>query len=215
MNCNFKFLASISIAMALITSTLPAFADGWPAVSPGDTPAPGQPTSGLFIVHAAGNNATAGDWISANNNSFGNSFGDTHYSYFVEVPPTTTNLIVEIFDPDVRQGGTGEGSNTALPHYDQQRGTETLSATDYLLLDPTGAVIQTINGTVALPAASHATWFPFTTVAAPGNGHWEVRVDSLAVGANVSGYGLRARATVGGVPTQLRVYADAHLSVQH
>jgi len=211
MNSASGFWASLCSALALAASALPAYADGWPAVSPGDTIAPGQPTAGLFIVHAAPNNPTAGDWISANNNGGGN----TYYSYFVEVPLSTTNLIVEIFDPDVRQGGTGEGSDTSLPHYDQQRGSETATATNYTLLNPASSVVQTVNGTAALPAASHATWFPFTTVAAPGNGHWEVRVDSLDFGANVSGYGLRARATVGGVATQLRVYADAHLSVQH
>ncbi len=199
--------AVVASALALMVLSVTAYADGWPAVSPGDTPAPGQPTSGLFIVHAQGNGPADGDWISAATG------GNTHYSYFIEVPPSTTNLIVEIFDPDVFQGGAGEGSSASLPHYDQQRTAGSL--TDYLLINPAGTTVQTLNGSVAAPAASHATWFPFTTVAAPGNGHWEVRVDSLAGGGNVNGYGLRARATVGGVATQLRVYADAHLSVQH
>ncbi len=206
MNCMIRQSTFVA-AFALLVFCRPAYPDGWPVVSPGDTPGPGQPTTGLFIVHSQSNSPASGDWLSSGTG------GNTHYSYFIEVPPSTTNLIVEIFDPDVNQAGAGEGSNTVLPHYDQQRSAT--GSTNYLLLNPAGTTVQTINGTQVVPAASHATWFPFSTVAAPANGHWEVRVDALAVGSNVSGYGLRARATVAGVSAQLRVYADAHLSVQH
>jgi hypothetical protein len=203
-------IGSAVLAFALCGLSLPVWADGWPVTSPTDPIAirPGQPTTGLFIVHSQGNTPGSGDWVSSGGG------GATHYSYFIEVPPATTNLIVEIFDPDVLQGGTGEGTATSLPHYDQQRTTGT--ATNYLLVNPTGTTVQTINGTSANPAASHATWFGFATVASPANGHWEVRVDSLSSGGNVSGYGIRTRATVNGaIDTQLRIYADAHLSVQH
>jgi hypothetical protein len=204
-------IRSAVLLFTLCGLSLPAWADGWPVTSPGDPVAPGQPTTGLFIVHSQNNTPGSGDWIS----SIGG--GATHYSYFIEVPPSTTNLLVEIFDPEVRQGGAGEGSATSLPHYDQLRGSASdTTATNYVLINPTGTTVQTINGTSANPAASHATWFGFTTVASPANGHWEVRVDSLPSGGNVSGYGIRARATVNGaIDTQLRIYADAHLSVQH
>lgn len=200
-----------SLALVLLTLSQTAWSDGWPAVSPGDTVGPGQPTTGLFMVHAQANAPTSGDWISSNTG------GITHYSYFIEVPLNTTNLIVEIMDPDVRQGGAGEGSASSLPHYDQQRGIETDTATNYILINPGGTAVQTINGMATSPLASHALWFGFVTVASAANGHWEVRVDSLLnAGGNVSGYGIRARATVNGVAnTQLRLYADAHLGVQN
>ncbi len=199
----FLFSAGLGLAIASL-----AHADGWPLVSPGDSPGPGQPTTGLFIVHSQSNPPASGDWISSGSGGG----GSTYYSYFIEVPPATTNLIVEIFDPDVLQGT--EGSATALPHFDQTRSSG--SSTSYSLLNPAGATVQTITGTAAAPPASHAQWFPFSTIATPSNGHWELRADSLTGGSNVNGYGLRARAPVNGVVgTQLRVYANAHLSVQN
>lgn len=199
----------MALSCALLVPTDGARADGWPL---GDQASPavqnGQPTTPLFITHDQGSGPTSGDWISAA------AGGNTHYSYFIEVPTGASNLVVEILDPDVGLGGTGEGSSSSLPHFDQQRSAD--GATNYLLVNPAGTTVQTINGTQAAPVGSHATWFGFTTVASPDNGHWEVRVDSLnAPGGEVGGYGLRASATVGGAPRQLRVYADAHLSVQN
>lgn len=204
---NIRHWIGLAVLSALIITAPRSHADGWPAVSPGDPTGPGQPTTGMFITHPQNVAPNAGDWVSTN------AGGATYYSYFVEVPPNTTNLIVEIFDPDLNQGV--EGSSTSLPHYDQPRSGA--SSAVYTLHDPTGTTVQTLNGSATLPAASHASWFPFPSVAMAANGHWEVRVDSESgSGSVVNGYGVRARATVNGVAnTQLRMYADAFLSVQN
>jgi hypothetical protein len=92
-----------------------------------------------------------GDWVSSNDGAALNTF----YRYFIEVPPSQTRLVVDLFDPDIGLGGATEDTAGR----DRDRGGYASTAT-YSLLDPNGTS-RTVNyttGSVTLPAGGDNAW---------------------------------------------------------
>lgn len=89
---------------------------------------------------------------------------DTPFRFFIEVPPGTGRLVVELFDADVGAGGSGE----ALAGRDRERGAYNTTAT-YSLIAPSGTAQPTLfsTGNTAGPAGADNAWL--TLYNATGN----------------------------------------------
>ena len=98
-------------AFGLLTLTLP--------VGAGST---GQ--TNLYMPQGADAGTANGDYVIANTAGL-----NTFYSYFVEVPPGLSRLVVELFDVDVGDGGAGE----VAAQRDRDRGGVYDSTFDYAL----------------------------------------------------------------------------------
>jgi hypothetical protein len=154
--------------------------------SGGAAPLLGQSGSGAGL--------TRGDYVSS-------AAGlDTYYSYFIEVPPGTARLFIDIFD--INLGGQHD-----------QIVTNT-TTTRYQVLDPTGFGALTF----ALPpgVGPDNQWTNIVNAANPLPGHWELRIDTssaVTAGSDGQGYGVRAHdgfAGVGG--RELNVYAGSFIN---
>ena len=154
--------ALLALSLLLGWSTAPAGTSGGPA-----TPL-GQSGSGAPLVQ--------GDYVSALAGL------DTYFSYFIEVPPGTLSLVIDIFDPNV--GGLHDlviGAND--------------TATGYQVLDPTGSSVGLPNFTLPAGAGPDNVWAMLLTAANPMPGHWELRIDTssaITPGNDVQAYGVRA-----------------------
>ena len=107
-------------------------------------------SSSLFMFTGGGASTGNGDFVSADGSGL-----DTYYSFFVEVPASSSELNVELFDADVGAGGAAE----ANAQRDRARGGFNSSVT-YSLLDPSG-VARPVNfntGDTTLPAGSDNSW---------------------------------------------------------
>ncbi len=150
-----------------------------------------------------------------------------YHSYFVEVPPGTGNLTIELFDADA---GAGAGEAAA--------GRDTVAATlaqstQYSVLNPAGTAqavryargnsVSASGGvTTGLATAAGAgvscttvgnttgdnAWCPILIVTNPASGHWEIRVQAVN-GSGLNYYGVRARDTA--TSRDLNVYARSYL----
>ncbi|HEX6900332.1 MAG TPA: C25 family cysteine peptidase [Thermoanaerobaculia bacterium] len=80
---------------------------------------------------------------------------NTAYRFFIEVPPGTSRLVVEIFDADVGLGGANEDTAGR----DRDRNGYNTTAT-YSLRNPAGTTrtTQFTTGNTTLPAASDNAW---------------------------------------------------------
>ena len=142
---------------------------------------------------------TSGDYVS-------NQGGlNTYYAYFIEVPPGTGQLTVEIFDGDVTSGSSFDILTSQV---------------QYQLFDPNGVQVlcNQCNGAGAgCPAGAclDNAWWNYSTTVAPIPGHWELRVDMslpISPSAALNGYAVRAHdgdPTPGG--TELNVYGLSYL----
>lgn len=161
------------------------------------TPTGATDESDKLIMTPAGVDqpTTSGEFIT---NSVGGGTLNTYYRFFIEVPPSTSRIRVQLFDPD--HGGTNDTGTTA-----------TFS---YTLFDPSGAQQATILSSAAGPAASNNAWFTlFDTTTTLTAGHWELRIDATTNGQNINGVGVRAddgNATSGG--TELKVYYHSYFN---
>ncbi len=145
----------------------------------------------LITLQGAGANCSFGDAYSASNNTgcTGGATGlDTYYSYWIEVPPGTSELQVDIFDADVGAGGNHDVSRSG---YD--------TGVRYTLHNPTGAIQPGFDATLTAgtcPGCDNnwASWNA-SPILNPAPGYWELRVDqsSAVTGGNdVNRLGLRA-----------------------
>jgi Peptidase family C25 len=105
-------------------------------------------TSSLIVHQGAQENTPSGDFIMSTNGM------DTVARYFIEVPPGLGRLSVDLFDPDVGQGGAGE----VLAQRDRDRGNYDTSVV-YSLFDPNGAAQGSLLGDVNGP--SDNAWYSF------------------------------------------------------
>ncbi len=111
-----------------------------------------QATSGstnLFTFTGGGAATSNGDYVSASGGLA------TYYSFFIEVPPSTAELNLDIFDADVGLGGAAE----AAAGRDRARGGYDSSVT-YSLRDPAGNVrpVAFSSGDAAGPVGSDNAW---------------------------------------------------------
>jgi hypothetical protein len=158
-------------------------------------------TSTLLRQIGSGAQTASGDYIGSNQGA-----GlDTYYRYFIEVPPGTARLTVDIYDADIG----------AVTNYtDWQIGGGYNTSCNYYLNNPAGGNVAnvTYNNT---QAAADSAWTQIYTVAAPAAGHWELRVrmnSAVTAGDDVNGYGIRAHdGTAGAGGTELNVYADSFI----
>jgi hypothetical protein len=122
------------IALALLAGPLPAR-----AASTGST--------ALHTLQGSGAGTANGEYVSTTL--------DTYYSYFIEVPPGLTRLVVDVFDPDFGLGGATEDTAGR----DRDRGGYN-SAAAYSLRAPDGTTRTPsfATGDTTTPAASDNAW---------------------------------------------------------
>ncbi|MCE3002252.1 MAG: hypothetical protein LW860_06060 [Xanthomonadaceae bacterium] len=173
-------------------------------------------------AHAASTGSTA--LLRITGSQGGTGFGDfvsdagalgTSYRFFVEVPPGTAQLAIDVFDADVGAGGTAEDAGNR----DRLRNAFN-STTAYRLFQPDGTQVTTgstpalqfAQGTASAPAGADNAWLNFYTRSNPPAGHWRIEVDASAAvttGDDVNAFGLRAHdGNSGSGGTELDVYAE-------
>lgn len=148
-----------------------------------------------------------GDYVSDRVSGLQRGGATATYDFYIEVPPSQSQLIVEIFDADA-----GAGDNLGTPAvnedlHDQDNTTAGWAmATTYELLDPTGAVVASRNlpgqdcdpATGGLQTFCDNSWSDLGafTVANPIPGHWRLAVGSPDTAANdeddANSFGIRA-----------------------
>lgn len=152
------------------------------------------------------NTRAQGDYVSANSGGGQYITANKYYSFFIEVPPGTSNLVVEIYDPNIYEATSGDIG-------EQRNGNAWDTTTTYTLINPNGTVAATLTGNNN--PANNQTWVTLANIVNPTNGHWEVRVQ-VSSGDDVNIYGIRAH---DGDPTsggrELNVYAESYVSVGH
>ncbi len=178
--------------------------------------------------HVSTSSSLNGQWLCVQGSGAPSEYGDyystsdganTYYSFYIEVPPGTSVLDIDIFDPDVGLGGSAEES----ANRDRRRGFSWDTSTKFTLYDPSGAQVTSITADSSGPSGSDGVWWDFYQVSNPSSGVWELRVDSSSAvtsGDDINYFGLRAnglniyfyRASVGTNPSQSRKY-DLYLYV--
>ncbi|HKI04869.1 MAG TPA: C25 family cysteine peptidase [Thermoanaerobaculia bacterium] len=136
---------------------------------------------------------------------------NTFYRYFIEVPPGTGRLTVEVWDADIGEGGAAE--DTAGRDRDRDDGYD--SQVDYTLIRPDGSTAATLLNCDD-NTCNDSAWdviLNSTTAQNTAAGHWELRVDMD--GANdINAIGIRAHdGTAGAGGTELNVYYDSHTQI--
>lgn len=142
----------------------------------------------LYMPQGGGAATNLGDYVSAGAGL------RTYYSYFIEVPPGTGQLHVDIFDADVGTALPAEG----LVVRDFNRNALNTGVV-YTLLNPAGGVVATATVNAGGCPTCDNAWATFATLPVnnPQAGHWELRVNmSRAAIANngddINAIGLRA-----------------------
>jgi hypothetical protein len=204
--CIAVLIFAISASAQFLTSTTNVAAQKRDSFAVrGDEPPPGanSGTTGLFTITGAGAPTEYGDYVSAS------AALNTTYSLYVEVPPGTSNLTIDIFDADIGAGGAADASGGR----DRNRGGYN-STVNYSLRDPSG-VVQAVNfttGNTTLPAGADNAWLTLFSTGSPAVGHWEVRVDmsaAVTAGDDINAVGIRAHdGTAGPGGTELNIYMD-------
>jgi len=157
-----------------------------------------------MVVQGGAAETFQGDYISA---SLALGGLNTYYSYFIEVPPGLGQLVIDLFDADIGDGGAGE----AAANRDRARSVFNTSVI-YQVRNPSGTPVATSFSfcSAGSCAARDNTWTNLYTTASPAAGHWEVRVNesrSVTAGDDINAFGIRAHdgdSTSGG--TELPVY---------
>ena len=226
---------------SLIIASLIAGLYGLPALS-GGTPDPGsaplQPDSGdadpfpdnenqLFNMLGPQRGFAAGDYVSdaiaGLQRQPGEPDRDGNYRFGIEIPPSQSLLVVELFDADI---GAGEVAGTENHDQDNDNGWE--SQVSYELLDPTGSAVASITlGSQDCDPVTAGTqtncdnrWSDLGVfrVLSPAPGHWQLRARMIIAGAadDNNAFGIRAYdgdATAGGV--EYPVYAASYVALGH
>ncbi len=119
-------------------------------------------TTGLLMPQGSGAATSNGDFISA-------AAGlNTFYRYYIEVPPTASQLQIQIFDADVGDGGVTE----ANAGRDRDRGGFDSEAR-YSLIDPNGTARTTLftTGNTTTPSGADNAWLTFYSTTGSNNNH--------------------------------------------
>lgn len=205
------------LAAVLLFASGAAFAGGHPS---------GSSTLPLLSSRGSDLACNQGDWAHCPNAQGGLAANKFH-AFFVEIPPGTGNLTLELFDPDVGAGGGAEatvGRDTASAtaaqaaqyslanpagtaqaiRFERGNGVSTIGATVTGLSTAAGAAVSC---TTAGTTSADNTWCPLFTTANPAAGHWELRVASIA-GTPIHYFGVRARDTVTG--RDLNIYLRSY-----
>jgi hypothetical protein len=202
---------------ALLLASGAAFAGGHPSG-----------TSTLPLLSSRGSDLACnqGDWAHCPN-AQGGLAAEKYHAIFIEIPPGTGNLTLELFDPDVGAGGAAEataGRDTASAtaaqaaqfslanpagtaqtiRFERGNGVSTIGATVTGLATAAGTAVSC---TTAGTTSADNTWCPIFTTANPAAGHWELRVASIT-GTPIHYFGVRARDTVTG--RDLNVYLRSY-----
>ncbi|MFA6956961.1 MAG: C25 family cysteine peptidase [Thermoanaerobaculia bacterium] len=108
-------------------------------------------TADLMYPTGSGASIAFGDWVSTN----AGAALDTHYSFFVEVPPNQSQLTIDIFDPDVLAGGAA--AEAAAGRDRARTGAMTVG---YSVRNPSGTVIATnfTTGSATTPTGGDNAW---------------------------------------------------------
>jgi hypothetical protein len=139
----------------------------------------------LYMPQGADAGTANGDYVMATTGL------NTYYSYFVEVPPSLSRLVVEIFDADVGAGGAGE----VAAQRDRDRGGAYDSTFDYSLLNPSGTVVATADETSGGDNAWY-TIYDSNTAGSPTAPTWQATTTNTKTDNNVTTFQLTAPATV-------------------
>lgn len=162
-----------------------------------------------------------GDYVSDANDGLQSTVGfAAAHRFRIEVPPSQSTLVVEIFDAD-----TGAGAVSGAEDYDHDAGTGWFGFVEYSLFNPSGAAaaIITLSAqdcdpiTVGSQTGCDAAWSDLGvfSVGSPNPGHWTlmVRHSDLAGGSDdYNAYGVRAHdgdPSAGG--TEFAVYVNDYL----
>jgi hypothetical protein len=147
-----------------------------------------------------------GDYVSATSGSGQYVTNNKYYAYFIEVPPGSTRLVVDIFDPNILETTSGTIG-------EQRNGQDWDTQTSYTLRDPSGTVVATLTGTNN--SANNQQWVNLYDNNNPANGHWELRVQ-VQSGDDVNIYGIRAHdGNPGPGGREYNIYAESYVSVGH
>ena len=202
------------LAIALSVFTQSALAGTFPTTG-------NNATDPYLIMRASGNACGEGDSVTCTGTTALTS--NKYYSFFIEVPPSTGELRIELFDADVGLGGAAEvtaGRDTAAASYNYTlinpaSGTPTTrfnrgTSTNTGLIDAIPVIPVNVDcqpGVIG--GIADNAWCLLFAQSAPLSGHWEVRMASNVATAQVTAVGLRARDTVTG--RDLNVYARSYI----
>lgn len=168
----------------------------------------------------------AGDYVSDATSGLqrppGEPDRDGFYRFGIEVPPSQSLLVVELFDADI---GAGQVSGTENHDQDNENGWE--SVVSYALLDPSGSAVASITlgpqdcdpVTAGMQTACDNVWsdLGIFRVSNPAPGHWQLRARMPSAAADDNNaFGIRAHngdATAGGA--EYAVYAPSYLALGH
>jgi hypothetical protein len=159
------------------------------------------PTGELIKQIGSGAPTSYGDYISSTGGL------NTYYSYYIEVPPGTGRMNVEIFDTDVGMGGGAAVNDWTNDSYN--------TSCSYTLYNTTGTQVATVTGNNTGPANSNNVWRRLYRVNNPTVGHWELRVNmssSVTPGNDMNGYGIRAFDDRG-PRNELNIYAESFIPI--
>ncbi|MCX7640905.1 MAG: hypothetical protein N2Z23_10755, partial [Pyrinomonadaceae bacterium] len=152
------------------------------------------------------NTRAQGDYVSATSGGGQYITTNKYYAFFIEVPPSSPRLVVQIFDPNIFEltsGTIGERQNGGA--WDTQ--------TNYVLLNPSGAILATLTGNNS--STNNQQWVTLADINNPQNGHWELRV-SVITGDDVNIYGVRAHDSDPSADgREYNVYAESYLGLGH
>lgn len=111
-------------------------------------------STSLLIVQGSGSTTGQGDYISTPDGA-----GlDTYYSFFIEAPPSLSQLDVELYDADIGAGGAADATNNR----DRER-TAYDTSVNYSLRAPNGSTVATrfATGNTTSPTGANAAWLTF------------------------------------------------------
>ena len=139
----------------------------------------GNATTQHFKPAGSGDTTANGDFISSSGGL------NTAYHYFIEVPPGSSRLVVDMWDADVNSGGATELAA------DRDSNDSTTTRAQYTLFDPSGGEVWNnyYFGTSANPAGADNTW--------------QTLYDSNATGPTLAGSATSSKASGSGTSINL------------
>lgn len=160
----------------------------------------GIPYNRLQMPMGRGSDTLQGDYLSPD----GSPSLRTYFAYYIEVPPSTASLVVQIFDADIG------GSNSPFISDRYRSGGSWDTTVTYTLFNPSGGTAATVSGGNGTPTGANEAWITMATINNPAAGHWQFRV-RMGAGENVNGFAMRAHdGDPGAGGRELNVYAHSY-----
>ncbi len=136
------------------------------------------------------------------------------FRYVIEVPQSTVDLNVELFDADFGAGGAFDATDVAAAS-----NFNSTSEVNYQFESPNSVVLATLQGSTTAPSNADGAWISMVRVSTPTPGRYLLRVSVPPGVADSNGYRVRARALPvtrgGGSITELSIYAEGYASLGH